>query len=51
MAKIMPLPRDRITYRHRSQFAVIVVCADERDQRNVFNQLRRLGYRLRVVTV
>lgn len=51
MAKIRPLPRDRIKYRYRQQFAVIVVCADEPAQRRAFNRLRRLGYAPRVVTV
>lgn len=51
MARITPLARDRIKYRHRQQFGVIVVCADERDQRRAFNRLRRLGYKIRVVTV
>lgn len=51
MARITPLPRDRIKYRHRQQFGVIVVCAGEADQRRTFNRLRKLGYKIRVVTV
>lgn len=51
MALARPLPRDRIKYRHRQQFGVIVICPDEKAQRRTFNRLRRLGYELRVVTV
>ena len=46
-----PLPRDRITFRYKPQFGVIVLCANEQAQRRVFGKLRRLGYSVRVVTV
>lgn len=51
MARIKPLPRNRIAYRYRQQFGVIVLCSSEADQRSTFNRLRRLGFKLRVVTV
>jgi hypothetical protein len=51
MARIKPLPRDRIAYRYRQQYGVIIVCKDETSQRCAFNRLRRQGYKLRVVTV
>lgn len=51
MARIKPVPRNRIKYRYRQQFGVIVVCRDEGEQRRTFNRLRRLGFKLRVVTV
>jgi len=39
-------------FKYRPQFAVIVVCADEQDQKRTFEQLKRAGYeRLRVVSV
>lgn len=51
MAAARPLPRNRIKYRYRPQFGVIVLCVDEPAQRRAFAALRRLGYKLRVVTV
>lgn len=51
MARARPLPRNRIKYQHRSQFGLIVVCRDERDQRRGYDRLRRQGYKVRVVTV
>jgi hypothetical protein len=51
MAKVRPLPRNRVKYQHRSQFGLIVVCRDERDQRQGYARLRRLGLKVRVVTV
>lgn len=51
MAKITPIPRHKIKFRHKPQFAVIVVCADEKAQQKAFNRLRRLGYKPRVVSV
>lgn len=51
MGKIKPLPRHRIKYRHKAQFAIIVVCLDEKAQRRAFIRLQRQGYNVRVVTV
>lgn len=38
-------------FKYRQQFAVIVVCAHERDQAKTYTRLLRLGYRVKVVTV
>lgn len=38
-------------FKYKPQFGVIVVCKDERDQRRVYNQLRRGPRKVKVVTV
>ena len=38
-------------FKYKPKFGVIVLCEDERDQRRVYNALRRRGYKLRVVCV
>jgi hypothetical protein len=51
MARVRPLPRDKIRFRYRSQFGLVIVCPDEKAQRRGYGRLRRLGYKVRVVTV
>lgn len=38
------------TNNYREQFGVIVICADEREQKRVFDRLSGQGLRVRVVT-
>jgi len=38
-------------YTYRPGYGVIVLCADEPDQRAVYERLKREGYTLKVVTV
>jgi hypothetical protein len=38
-------------FKYKPQFGVIVVCPNESEQRNAFQQLKSLGYKVRVVCV
>jgi len=39
------------TFNYKPQFAVIVVCENERDQKAKFNALKKRGWKLKVVCV
>lgn len=38
-------------FKYKPRFGVIVICKDEDEHRNVYEQLRRQGYKCRVVRV
>lgn len=38
-------------YQYRQQFGVIVICKTEIHQAKIYNQLKRQGHQVRVVTV
>ena len=38
-------------FSYKPQYAVIVVCSDEKDQEAVYNRLKKDGYKLKVVAV
>ncbi|MDR2092312.1 MAG: hypothetical protein LBP58_03195 [Azoarcus sp.] len=44
-------PPGKNGFKYREQFGVIVVCTDAKTQEAVYNRLKLLGYKLRVVTV
>ncbi len=46
-----PKPRERVTYRYRRQYGLIIVCKDETHQRSLFEQLGKRGLQCRVVCV
>lgn len=46
-----PKPRDRVTFKYRRQFGVIVVCPGEPEQRELYDRLRSQGLSCRVVCV
>ena len=51
MGKITPLPRDKIKFKYKPRFGLIVLCASEGDQAQLYKRLRKLGLRCRVVAV
>jgi hypothetical protein len=51
MANQKKSPPGKNGFKYREQFGVIVLCADAKAQERVFNRLKALGYKLRVVTV
>ena len=51
MARIQPLPREKVKYRYKPQFGVVVVVESEAAQREAYDRLRTLGFACRVVTV
>lgn len=38
-------------FKYKEQFGVIVICADEKEQESIYEQLRRMGLKLKVVCV
>ena len=36
---------------YKEQFAVVVICKDEREQEAIYNRLKEEGYKLKVVAV
>ena len=38
-------------FKYKPQYGVIVICADEKHQKEIYEKLRELGLTLRVVTV
>lgn len=38
-------------YTYQPQFGIIVICADEKEQKAVFQRLAADGYKLKVVSV
>lgn len=38
-------------FTYKEQYAVIVICEDEKDQEIVYKQLKDKGYKLKVVAV
>ncbi|MCW8128894.1 MAG: hypothetical protein KIS92_00790 [Planctomycetota bacterium] len=46
-----PKARAAVTFKYRRQYAVIVVCDDERTQERTYTRLTRSGLRCKVVCV
>lgn len=38
-------------FNYKQQYAVIVVCKDEKEQEDIYNRLKAEGYTLKVVAV
>lgn len=38
-------------FTYKSQYAVVVICSDEEDQKHTYEKLQAEGYRLKVVAV
>ncbi len=38
-------------FTYKEQYAVIVICKDEEDQKDIYNRLKEEGYKLKVVAV
>ena len=38
-------------FSYKQQYAVIVICEDEKEQEKIYNQLSKEGYKLKVVAV
>ncbi len=38
-------------FTYKQQYAVIVMCKDEKDQESIYNRLKEEGYKLKVVAV
>jgi hypothetical protein len=39
------------TFNYKSQYGVIAICADEKEQQQTYEMLQKLGLTLKVVTV
>jgi hypothetical protein len=38
-------------FNYKQQYGVIVICKDEKEQQEIYDQLQKLGLTLKVVTV
>lgn len=38
-------------FSYKEQYAVVVICKDEKEQESVYNRLKDEGYKLKVVAV
>lgn len=38
-------------FSYKQQFAVVVICKDEKEQETIYNHLKDEGYKLKVVAV
>lgn len=38
-------------FTYKQQYAVIVICKDEKEQESIYNRLKAEGYKLKVVAV
>ena len=38
-------------FSYKTQFAVVVICKDEKEQERVYNELKEQGHNLKVVSV
>jgi hypothetical protein len=38
-------------FSYKQQFAVVVICGDEKEQESIYNRLKEEGYKLKVVAV
>lgn len=38
-------------FSYKEQFAVVVICEDEKEQETIYNRLKDDGYKLKVVSV
>lgn len=38
-------------FSYKEQFAVVVICKDEKEQETIYNRLNEEGYKLKVVAV
>jgi predicted 3-demethylubiquinone-9 3-methyltransferase (glyoxalase superfamily) len=42
---------DKMGFTYKEQFAVVVMCKDEKEQESIYNRLKAEGYKLKVVAV
>lgn len=38
-------------FTYKTQFAIVVICKDEKEQEKVYNELKEKGHKLKVVSV
>lgn len=38
-------------FKYKQQFAVVVICKDEKEQESIYNRLKEEGFKLKVVAV
>ncbi len=51
LAAMKPTKKAASPFKYQQQFGLIIVCQDEGDQRRKFEQLKKRGLKVRVVTV
>lgn len=39
------------SFSYKQQFAVVVICKDEKEQETIYNRLKEEGFKLKVVAV
>ena len=39
------------SFKYKEQYAVVVICNDEKEQESIYNRLKEEGYKLKVVAV
>lgn len=49
--KLSPTAPGRNGFKHQARFGVLVICVDEAHQRQVYEQLLKMGFKLKVVAV
>ena len=42
---------DNMGFSYKEQYAVVVICKDEKEQENIYNRLKSEGFKLKVVAV
>ena len=38
-------------FNYKPQYGIVVICEDEEDQKKIFEELQKLGYKLKIVVV
>lgn len=38
-------------FKYKAQYGVVVLCADEKQQREIYKQLVKMGFKLKIVCV
>lgn len=42
---------DSVGFTYKQQYAVVVICKDEKEQESIYNRLKEGGFKLKVVAV
>lgn len=42
---------DIVAFTYKQQYAVVVMCKDEKEQESIYNRLKEEGFKLKVVAV
>ena len=43
--------RDNVAFNYKEQYAVVIMCKDEKEQEQLYNRLKQEGHKLKVVAV